>query len=341
MLGKYGGDALRLYLMGSPVMKGEDILISEEQYRNQVRGLLLILWNVYNFFVANANADKWISKVKNQPFGFAQGKKSKIESQNILDQWILSRLYGNVKNVTKALERFDTVDAIGHAGILFIHDLSNWYVRRIRDRVGPSAPNDQDKKDAYQTLWLVLNEYCKVLAPIIPFVTEEIYRNLTGEESVHLASWPTLNKSLYNAKLETDMDNGMSLASVIHAFRKAATLKVRIPLRTLAYKGPQQLSDEARKVVEDEVNVYKLIYQGKSKEYTVTGDTNEKNQDLAAGEAREIVRRIQSERKKLGVALNQYITVTLLSWPKEHEQWIKKQALIKDLRVGKIFTVSA
>ncbi len=329
MLGKYGGDALRLYLMGSPVMKGEDILISEEQYRNQVRGLLLILWNVYNFFVVNANADKWIPPSNNQKF----------KPIHVLDQWILSRLHGNVSNVTKALERFDTVDAIGHAGILFIHDLSNWYVRRIRDRVGPSAPNSQDKKDAYQTLWLVLSEYCKVLAPIIPFVTEEIYKNLTGEESVHLASWPALNKSLRDVKLEKDMNNGINLASVIHSFRKTATLKVRIPLQTLTYEGPQQLSDEARKVVEDEVNVYKLIYQGKSKEYTVTGDTSEKNQDLVAGEAREIIRQIQQERKKLGTRLDEKVDVFLPDWPEDFTEVIKSQALVKNIAKGNEFFV--
>lgn len=333
MLGKYGGDALRLYLLGSPVMKGEDILISEEQYRNQVRGLLLVLWNVYSFFVTNVNADKWIAKIKKP----AEGSKT----QNILDQWILSRLYGNVKNVTAALEKFDTVDAVGNAGILFIHDLSNWYVRRIRDRVGPSASNGKDKEDAYQTLWVVLTDYCKVLAPIIPFVTEEIYRNITGEESVHLVSWPMLDKSLYNAQLEIDMDNGMSVASVIHAFRKTANVKVRIPLKQLSYKGPFELTKEVEKVVLDEVNVYELLYKGKNDLYIVEGDTSEKNLDLVFGQAREIVRQIQAERKKLGVALDQYVIVVLPSWPKEHEQWIKKQTLVSELKTGKIFTVAA
>lgn len=132
LIGKYGGDALRLYLMGSPVMHGEDILISEEQYRNQVRGLLLVFWNVYNFFINNANADGW-------------EKEKYAESSNILDQWILSRLNGNIKNTTKAYEEYDLPEVVGQANI-FIQDLSVWYLRRSRERMGPNAEAGKAKK---------------------------------------------------------------------------------------------------------------------------------------------------------------------------------------------------
>ena len=193
LIGKYGGDALRLYLMGSPVMHGEDILISEEQYRNQVRGLLLVFWNVYNFFINNANADGW-------------EKEKYAESSNILDQWILSRLNGNIKNTTKAYEEYDLPEVVGQANI-FIQDLSVWYLRRSRERMGPNAEaGESEKNDAYSTLWFVLKEYAKTLAPIIPFITEEIYRNLTEEESVHLSDWSQVNEGKINQNLEVEMD---------------------------------------------------------------------------------------------------------------------------------------
>src|SRR6185369_11033396 len=102
MLQRYGGDALRLYLLGSPVMHGEDILISEEAYKMQVRGTMLILWNVYNFFVTYANLDSWSPK----------GQKSKIKSQNVLDEWILALLEVLKTDVTKSLDGYDTVAAI-------------------------------------------------------------------------------------------------------------------------------------------------------------------------------------------------------------------------------------
>lgn len=310
-------------------MHGEDIRISREHYRNQVRGLLLVLWNVYNFLVINAIIDKW-----EPTFNKVQFKPS-----HILDRWILSRLNGNIKNVTQALEDFDTPQAVGQAEIIFIHDLSNWYVRRIRDRVGPTVPEGKDKIDAYQTLWTVLVEYTKVLAPIVPFISEEIYRNLTGEESVHLVEWPGFNKELDKPQVEKDMDNGMKLASVAHALRRDGKVKVRIPLKQLNYTGPEELSEEVKKVVLEEINVYELLYKGKSGQYIASGDTSGNNQDLLAGQARELVRQIQELRKKEGCALDEKITVFAPSWPKDFEDYIKKQTLAKKLIKGKEFKI--
>ncbi|MBI2049799.1 isoleucine--tRNA ligase [Candidatus Roizmanbacteria bacterium] len=343
MLRKYGGDALRLYLMGSPVMKGEDILISEEHYRNQVRGIMLVLWNVYRFFITNALVDNW-APVNQEP-----------KPKNILDKWILSRLNENIINTTAALNKFDSVDAIGQAEAIFINDLSNWYVRRIRDRVGPTAVNKEDKNQAYQTMWWVLKEYSKILAPIIPFLTEEMYKNLTNEESVHLVDWPlippesinetdlkklgTLKSKVTDESLESQMERAKDLASKIHAFRKNNSLKVRIPLKKLEYKGSEEIDIEILKVVLNEVNVYKLAYKGKADEYEVNGEVHMENQDTQAGEAREIIRRIQNERKKLGTKLDEKVDVQLADWPKEFEKEIKRKTLIRNLKKGKEFKV--
>src|SRR3989344_3412838 len=177
MLTMYGGDALRLYLLGSPVMKGEDIRISEVEYRNQVRGMLLILWNVYNFFVTYANADQW------SPSGQKTNNDSgQARMTNVLDRCILSRLQNITKLITGGYEEYNTSLVIESAWNFLNKDVSTWYVRRSRDRVGPTAPDGRDKNEAHHTLWTVLVEFSKLLAPIAPFITEEIFRNLTGQE---------------------------------------------------------------------------------------------------------------------------------------------------------------
>lgn len=330
MLQKYGGDALRLYLLGSPVMRGEDILISEEKYREQVKGLLLILWNVYNFFVTNAIADDWSPQTSD---------KRQLISKNILDQWILSRLYNNIKIITEhGYEKFDTPEVVKQFDT-FIRDLSLWYVRRSRERIGPSAENTQDKNATYQTLWFVLKEYTKALSPLIPFITEEVYRNLTNEESVHLADWELIDEKYENKQLEIDMENAMKLASVIHALRKEGSIRVRIPLKTLSYTGTSEIAEDVKKIVEEETNVYSLNYKGKTEEYIVSGDTSQANQDVQAGQARDIIRQIQEERKKLDTKLDEKVVVTLPFWPKEFEEDIKKKALVSSITKGDIFKV--
>lgn len=319
MLQKYGGDALRLYLLGSPVMQGEDIKISEDAYRDQVKGLLLILWNIYNFFITYAIVDDF--QPSDKPF----------TPKNVLDKWILSRLAGNVDAITtKGYEKYNTNEVV--AGFTqMMQDLSLWYVRRSRDRVGPTAKDKADKADAYQTLWTVLVQYSKVLAPTIPFTAEEIFTNLTGKASVHLASWPTPPKTWANKEIETSMDLAWNLSSKIHAFRKEANLKVRIPLRTLNYKAPKELTDEFIAIVQAETNVQKLNFAGTADEIKIEGKTSADNQDLVAGEAREIIRNIQVARKEAKCNLDEFVTVKLSTWPKGFEDEIKRQTLAKDL----------
>ncbi len=345
LLQKYGGDALRLYLMGSPVMRGEDISISEVDYRNQARGLMT-LWNIYNFFVTYANMDGWTPSNK------------RFKPTHILDRWILSRLNGNIVNMTNDLENFDTVDAVGNvnyentlistpngkrivstdgskviggnAGILINHDLSNWYIRRMRDRVGPTVDSRKDKNDAYQTLWTVLTEYSKTLAPFIPFITEEIYQNLTGEKSVHISTWPTFNKEFYDDKLEIEMYKAMNIASKAHSIRKEKGIKVRQPLASLTY-GVAKLPQDIEEIVALEVNVKKVIFKKSAK---IQLNTTITPQLQAEGEARELVRQIQQARKDALCRLDETVTVELPTWPKGFEDYIKKETLAAKLVKG-------
>jgi isoleucyl-tRNA synthetase len=333
LLQKYGGDALRLYLMGSPVMRGEDIIISEENYRNQVKGLMLILWNTYNFFVTYAQVDKW------EPAKMANGKWQMANSQNVLDRWILSRLNGNIKNITESgYDKFNTPEVVGQAHI-FISDLSSWYVRRIRDRIGPSAPDGKDKDNAYQTLWYILKEYCKVLAPLIPFITEEMYRNLTGEESVHLSDWPVVNKDLIDEKLENEMFYARQVVEFAHSKRKEAGIRVRQPLNSLTTISPVSFSAGTITLIQDEVNVKTVnVTIGKEVKFENL-DTNITDSLKKEGQARDVVRMIQEERKNINTRSDEKIDVVLASWPEEFEDYIKRKALIKTLAKGETFRI--
>ena len=325
LIGKYGGDALRLYLMGSPVMHGEDILISEEQYRNQVRGLLLVFWNVYKFFINNANADGW-------------EKEKYAESSNILDQWIVSRLNGNIRNTTKAYEEYDLPEVVGQANI-FIQDLSVWYLRRSRERMGPNAEaGESEKNDAYSTLWFVLKEYSKTLAPIVPFITEEIYRNLTGEESVHMSDWSQVDEGKINQNLEVEMNAARAIVEEAHAIRKKEMIKVRQPLSSINIISPIIFSDSVRSVIADEVNV-KNVNVTKGENVMVELDLNLTQELKDEGEARDLVRTIQAERKKIGTKLSDWVDVELENWPASYEEEIKKKALIRNLTKGEAMNV--
>src|SRR3989344_3592733 len=321
---KIGVDVMRwMYLSQNPV---NNLLFGYHRADEVRRWVYLRLWNVYAFFVNYANSENWLPKDKFHPV-------------NILDRWLLSRLRGNIENVQKALERYDAADAVGNAEIFIIRDLSNWFVRRSRDRVGPTAKNVQDKDDAYQTLYIALTVYSKVLAPMVPFISDEIYRNITGEPSVHLANWPDLEKLKSEPEIEKDMENVITLASAIHAFRKVGEIKVRIPLVNIPYKGPASIPESVLAILKDEVNVKELVYEGifkgAGKEFTVSGNfTHLKstgNQALTEGEAREIVRQIQQARKETGCGLGEKVIVMLPSWPKEFEDYIKRETLAKSL----------
>lgn len=320
LIGKYGGDALRLYLLGSPVMHGEDIIISEEQYREQVRGLLLMLWNIYNFFVSYANVDSW------------EKSKSSEKSENILDKWVVSLLNRLVSDVTKDLDGFDTASAIAKIG-KFIDEFSTWYIRRSRDRVGPSAENKSDKGAFYSTCFEVLTTLCKVIAPLAPFTVEAIYKNLTGKSSVHLENWPKFDENLIDEKLFAEMKQAREVVEKAHAIRKEQGLKVRQPLNSLTTVTPYSLSTGTAKLIADEVNV-KDVKCETGEQFSVTLDTELTDNLKKEADARDIVRKIQEERKKIGTNLDQQVNVTLSDWPRDFEEEIKRKALIKNLSKG-------
>ncbi len=323
---KIGVDVMRwIYVTADPE---QNILFGLKKADETRRKFHLILWNIYNFFVTYANIDGWTPDMT---------KFSKHLSPNVLDTWIVSRLHQTIKAVTQNLEKYAPQMA-SLSLESFVADLSLWYVRRSRERVGPSAFDEKDKKNFYETAYAVLIALSKLLAPFTPFIAEEIFTNLTNETSVHLANWPSPIDQLINLKLETDMRNGRLLASVVLMKRKTTAVKVRIPLKTITFSGPENLSDEVKKVVSEEVNVQNLIFDKKNSSYEITSKdadfSDPSNQDIELGLAREIVRQIQIERKRLGTKLDERVNVSLNIWPQKHEEYIKRNALVNSFKKG-------
>jgi isoleucyl-tRNA synthetase len=323
MLSKHGGDALRLYLLGSPVMHGEDIRISEKEYSDQTRSFLLILWNVYNYFVTYAALDKW---------------ENKVESKHLLDLWIKALLEETTMKVTGSLDVYDTPLAVSQLKF-FVESLSTWYIRRSRDR-----RNDE----FYSTLFEVLTTFSKLMAPIAPFVAEEIFRNLTEEKSVHLENWPSSQPvNTAKQKLLIQMQRVREVVEKAHGIRKANQIKLRQPLQALyLFKDKIDLGDwkDYEGLLKDELNVKEIRYEN----YKEFLDSDEKLETAkvscdcgvsvyldcqltpeleAEGKARDLVRDIQEARKTARCRLDEKVIVHLPAWPEKFEEYILHQTL--------------
>lgn len=177
----YGSDALRMYMSNSPIMVWGDMNFMEEWWKEVLRKISLPLWNSYSFFCTYASIDGFEPDV--------QGLSDMLDYQldNKLDQWLIARLTQLVSQVHDGFVAYDLV-AASTPIYEFMDDLTNWYIRRSRRRFWKSE-SDSDKTQAYNTLYVTLVEMCKVLAPFMPFISEHIYRDLTGRESVHLEDW--------------------------------------------------------------------------------------------------------------------------------------------------------
>lgn len=327
---KIGVDVMRwMYVTADPE---QNLLFGYKRADETRRHFHLMLWNVYNFFITYANIDQW------KP----DSGQARMTSENVLDTWILSRLQNTIRMVESSLEKYDAQKATQNIES-FVNDLSLWYIRRSRERVGPSAESESDKNLFYITCHEVLVTLSKLLAPFTPFLAEEIYQNLTNEVSVHLTNWPKVDEKLINKKLEKEMEGAKTVASYILSMRKSTNVKIKIPLRVLYYSGPTEFNKEILEIVKKEVNANVLKLLEKKEDWAAGGDsdyTNQDNQDLIAGEVRDIIRKIQAERKNLGTTFDEKVDVMLPDWPKDFEDEIKRKALIKTLSKGDIFSVS-
>ncbi len=328
---KYGADALRFYLMSSPVVAADNLNFKESDVSDLVRGMFRMLWNSYSFFALYANIDGFDSKKKNE------------KSENLLDKWILSELHILIKEVNENMEKYDLART-ARLFPKFIDNLSNWYIRRSRKRFWKSE-NDADKDFAYQTLHTVLVELSKLMAPFTPFMSEEIYRNLVsssqstvhGEESVHLADFPVADESLIDEKLNEDMELVRFIVTEGLRSRAEHKIKVRQPLKSVTARP---IRIELQEMVKEELNV---------KEYNSDGfkdgeegffnmlDLSITPELKLEGQAREIVRFIQEMRKQAGYEVENHISVQFEGLDEVFEKFsdlIAKETLSDSIEKG-------
>ncbi|GAA3576331.1 isoleucine--tRNA ligase [Microlunatus spumicola] len=243
-----GADAMRWFLMSSPILRGGNLVVTEQGIREGVRQAMIPLWNAYSFFTLYANA-------ANGGAGY-EAKESR-DSEHVLDRYVLGKLDALVADVTARLDALD-VAAACDAVRGFVEVLSNWYIRRSRDRFWDG--DSEESHAAFDTLFTVLETLTRVAAPLLPLVTEEVWRGLTGGRSVHLADWPAPADAVDGAEaLTAAMDRVREVCSTGSALRKAEGLRVRLPLTrlTVVAEDAAALAPFAD-LVRDELNVRAL-----------------------------------------------------------------------------------
>ncbi len=248
----HGADALRWFLCSSPVLRGGDLNIAKDgkTIAEVVRLVIHPLWNAYSFFTLYANADGVRAQVRS-------------DAKGVLDRYILAKLRTTLERVTVAMDAYDLAGACAEIRA-FQDALNNWYIRRSRARFW-RGELEQDKRDAYDTLYTVLTTLCRLSAPFLPLVTEEIYRGLTGEKSVHLTDWPEAAQLPADAELVADMDRTREICSAAFGLREERRLRVRLPLASLvvAGKGAERLSQARyQQLIQDEANVKTVSFRG-------------------------------------------------------------------------------
>jgi isoleucyl-tRNA synthetase len=221
VIDKFGSDAIRLYLLNSPVVRAEDVNFSEAGVEGILKQVLLPLWNSYSFLATYADIYEWIPTADS----FDRPKAD-------IDRWILSKLQKLTEEVETSADRYQ-LDLALQPILAFIDDLTNWYIRRSRSRFW-CEENTEDRRQAFETLYTVILAVSKLAAPFMPFMTEAIYQELKregGEESIHLTNFPKVDEYLRDIELEEEMQNTQAVVNAGHALRKEHMLKVRQPLK--------------------------------------------------------------------------------------------------------------
>ncbi len=349
MVHKYGADPLRFYLMQSPVVNANDLNFSEKDLAEIARGTFRMLWQSYSFFVMYALVDQWSPQVESERgkrFGLPSermfvraGEEERNDSEatgeaeprgarnntqpptatNLLDKWLLSELHQLIKKVNERMENYELMQAT-RLFTPFVDNLSNWYIRRSRKRFWKSE-NDEDKNNAYATLHYVLVKLAKTIAPFAPFIAEEIYKNLTEEESVHLADYPVADEKLIDDELNKKMNLIREIISEGLKLRARTQIKVRQPLAKFKIQNSKfKIDDEFIDIIKEELNVKEVLQEN------FDFDENAKNMDEISGvkilldteitpelkmegQAREIIRAIQQMRKEANYQLDDRIKV--------------------------------
>ena len=245
---QYGSDALRCFMLSSPVMRGQDLIIDKggTGIQEAVRRVIKPFWNAYNFFVLYANIDSFEASFS-------------MDSKSLLDQYIISSCIIFSKKVETAMDSYDTVTAIEEIE-KFLETLNNWYIRRSRERFW-KGELDNDKKSAFNTLYSVLVVLCRLSAPLIPLISEEIYKTITRRaESVHLQTFPQFEVEIAQVLVDS-MEKIREACSAALNIRHNVGIRVRQPLKSVTFVGlcVTNLSEEMQQLVLDEINVKEWI----------------------------------------------------------------------------------
>ena len=260
-LEKYGADAIRwyFYINSAPWLPNR---FHGKAVQEGQRKFMGTLWNTYAFFVLYANIDEFD----------ATKYELNYDSLSVMDKWLLSKLNTVVGEVDDNLNNYRIPEA-ARALQEFVDDMSNWYVRRSRERFWAKGM-EQDKINAYMTLYTSLVTISKAAAPMIPFMTEEIYQNLVrsidkdAPESIHLCDFPTVNKAWINEELERDMDEVLKIVVMGRACRNTANIKNRQPIAQMYVKAPYKLAEYYCEIIEDELNVKKVDFTDDVRAFT-------------------------------------------------------------------------
>ena len=259
VINKYGADALRLYLINSPLVKGESLKLDENGVKDIVRLVLIPYWNVYSFFTVYANVDNY------------QPSENLTNPENELDKWIISKFQTLVSQVETEMENlhlFLVVPAL----LNFIEDLTNWYLRRSRRRFW--SKDTKDKQDGYNTLFYILTEFSKTLAPFLPFMTEHIYKNLSklqeNSNSIHLQDYPIKNDNLIDTELENNMNLIRQTVKLGRSLRTRLDIRTRQPLQSLTVvtknKDDANVLKKYIKHIQEELNIKEVLYSSDESE---------------------------------------------------------------------------
>ncbi len=251
LMKEYGTDAFRLYLYQSNAMLMNDLLFDENGLKEANQQILLPLYSCTSFFVSYAEIDGFHGDINKVP-----------DSDNSLDKWVLARLYQIEKSISHSMDKYQ-VDEYVKPVADFIDDLSNWYIRRSRRRFWAKGM-DRDKINAYETLYYVLTNLYKIMAPITPILIEKLYKSLTGRESVHLEQWPNIDEKFKNEKLLSDIKLVQKTIYLARTIRTKNNIKNRQPLNELRIASSNaeniEILREYEDIIKEEINVYKIAF---------------------------------------------------------------------------------
>jgi len=306
----YGADSLRFFLLSSARI-GEDYVFSENRVKETNGKVISTLWHSHSFFKTYAEKEDI---------------KKDLKPKHVLNRWILSRVNDSNKKIVNYMDSYHLTESAREVASL-IDDLSNWYIRRSRRKL--QKPETKEEKEEFTTVFYhCLVKIVKMIAPFSPFISDYLYRELTGEKSVHLADYPEAEEGLVDKKLEEEMKLARKMSQNALGKRAEAGIKVRQPLSELIID--KNLSEEVKEVLKKEVNVKKITQGDKLKLVTEITPDLEKE-----GFMREIVRRVQHLRKKADLTPDQSINLFYKGKKaellKEEEDYFKKETLAQKI----------